>query len=63
MCSYRGSCEQGDGTARSSCLQGLRYSPSPLLSAPLWSLLGGGSVAELVIEWLNTSLSEGCNTN
>lgn len=39
------------------------YSPSPLLSAPFCSLFGGGSVTELVMEWLKTSFSEGCNTN
>lgn len=42
---------------------GGHYSPSPLLSAPFCSLFGGGSVAELVMEWLKTSFSEGCNTN
>lgn len=43
--------------------RGCHYSPSPLLSAPFCSLFGGGSVAELVMEWLKTSFSEGCNTN
>lgn len=33
---------------------------SPLVSAPFWSLLAGASVARLVTDRLNISLSEGC---
>lgn len=33
---------------------------SPLVSSPFCSLLAGASVARLVTDRLNTSLSEGC---